>query len=47
MDDKSRTLMLPYIPALRPGMMVESDFRFRIDGLVFTGEKLKVNWTKV
>ena len=47
MNDKSRTLMLPYIPALRPGMMVESDFRFRIDGLVFTGEKLKVNWTKV
>ena len=47
MNDKSRTLMLPYIPALRPGMLVESDFRFRIDGLVFTGEKLKVNWTKV
>lgn len=47
LNDKTRTLMLPYIPALRPGMLVNSDFRFRIDGLVFTGEKLKVNWTKV
>lgn len=47
LNDQSHTLVLPYIPALRPGMLVESDFRFRIDGLVFTGEKLKVNWTKV
>ena len=44
LDKKARTLVLPYIPALRPGMLVESDFRFRIDALAFTGSTVKVNW---
>ena len=44
LDKKTRTLVLPYIPALRPGMLVESDFRFRIDALTFTGNTVKVTW---
>lgn len=46
-DDDRHTLVLPYIPALRPGMVVESDFRFRIDGLIFSGDTVKVEWRKV
>jgi hypothetical protein len=46
-DEERRTLVLPYIPALRPGMVVQSDFRFRIDGLVFSGDTVRVQWRAV
>jgi hypothetical protein len=46
-DDKNRTLVLPYIPALRPGMVVEAGFRFRIDGLTFSGDTVNVEWKEV
>ena len=46
-DNEKRTLVMPYIPALRPGMVVQSDFRFRIDGIVFSGETARVKWTAV
>jgi hypothetical protein len=42
-----RTLVLPYIPALRPGMVVQSDFRFRIDALVFSGDTTRVEWREL
>lgn len=44
-DNERHTLVLPYIPALRPGMMVQSDFRFRIDGIVYSGDTARVEWT--
>ena len=47
MDEKNKTLVLPYIPALRPGMVVKSEFRFRIDGLTFAGDTVKVDWKRV
>lgn len=43
----TKTLVMPYIPGLRPGMLVEADFRFRIDGLIFSGETVKVHWKAV
>ena len=46
-DAERRTLVLPYIPALRPGMVVQSDFRFRIDTLVYSGEQARVTWRAV
>ncbi len=46
-DNERRTLVLPYIPALRPGMVVQSDFRFRIEKLVFSGETTRVEWREV
>lgn len=44
-DNERHTLVLPYIPALRPGMMVQSNFRFRIDGIVYSGDTARVEWT--
>jgi hypothetical protein len=46
-DNVRRTLVLPYIPALRPGMVVQSDFRFRIDSLVFSDDTTRVTWREV
>jgi hypothetical protein len=43
-DAERRTLVLPYIPALRPGMIVDADFRFRIDGLIFSGDTARVEY---
>lgn len=46
-DDQRHTLVLPYIPALRPGMVVQSDFRFRIDALVLSGDTARIEWRRV
>jgi hypothetical protein len=46
-DMERHTLVLPYIPALRPGMVVQSDFRFRIEGLVFSGDTARVEWKEL
>ena len=46
-DDKARTLNLPYIPALRPGMVVQADFRFLIEKLRFNESLCSVQWRKV
>jgi hypothetical protein len=46
-DAAKHTLVLPYIPALRPGMVIQSDFRFRIDGLVYSGDTVRVDWREV
>ena len=46
-SNERRRLVLPYIPALRPGMVVQSDFRFRIEKLVFSGETARVDWREV
>lgn len=46
-DPVQRTLLLPYIPALRPGMVVEAGFRFRIDALTFSGWTVQVTYTPV
>ncbi len=45
-DEKAQTLLLPYIPALRPGMLVDAGFRFRVDGLTFAGETVRVKWSR-
>ncbi len=45
-DDKAHTLTLPYIPALRPGMMVRMDFRFRIEAVKFSGEAVYLEWRR-
>lgn len=45
-DDKARTVTLPYIPALRPGMMVRMDFRFRIEAVNFSGDAVKLEWRR-
>ncbi|MDH5752682.1 MAG: hypothetical protein OEZ59_09735 [Deltaproteobacteria bacterium] len=47
LDESKNYLSLPYIPALRPGMVVESSFRFRLDRLVFGRDRIGVYWTKV
>lgn len=44
-DAERRTLTLPYIPALRPGMVVQADERFRIDGLLYSGDTVRVDYT--
>lgn len=46
-DDEKRILELPCIPALRPGMLVRTDFRFRIDAVKFTEERVRINFTPV
>ena len=46
-DDKAHTLTLPYIPALRPGMMVRMDFRFRIEAVDFSGDAVKLTWRRL
>lgn len=46
-DRQRRTLVLPYIPALRPGMMVQSSFRFRIDSLIYSGDTARLEYTEV
>ncbi|MDH4246533.1 MAG: hypothetical protein OEW39_01815 [Deltaproteobacteria bacterium] len=38
------TLHLPCIPPLRPGMVIESNFRFRINALIYSGEEMTVHW---
>ncbi len=40
-------LRLPCIPALRPGMVVQSDFRFRIDGVIFQGDTVQVKYSRL
>jgi hypothetical protein len=40
-------LRLPCIPALRPGMIVQSDFRFRIDGTIFQGDTVQVKYQRL
>jgi len=46
-DEKKRALVLPYIPALRPGMLVESDFLYRIDSLEFKEDTVTVYYMKM
>ena len=46
-DPSKSALVLPYIPALRPGMLVESNINFRLDSLVFTRDQLQVLYKKV
>lgn len=46
-DKQRQTITLPYIPALRPGMVMQGQFRFRIDSLAFNGEQVQVSWTRV
>lgn len=40
-------LRLPCIPALRPGMVVQGDFRFRIDAVTFQGDTVLVKYSRV
>ncbi len=44
---EARTLRLPLIPALRPGMVVDCGFRFRIDALEFEDETMLIRWTRL
>ena len=46
-DDEQGTLELPCIPALRPGILVRTDFRFRIDHVIFIGDKVQLAFTRV
>jgi hypothetical protein len=46
-DTKQNLLRLPCIPALRPGMWVQSDFRFRIDAVTFQGDTVLVEYTRL
>lgn len=43
----ARTLRLPMIPALRPGMIVNCGFRFRIDELQFEHDTVSIHWTRL
>jgi hypothetical protein len=43
----ARTLRLPLIPALRPGMVVNCGSRFRIDALDFEDETMLIHWTRL
>ena len=42
-----RTLRLPMIPALRPGMTVNCGFRFRIDELELEHDSVLIHWTRL
>jgi len=44
---ETRTLRLPMIPALRPGMIVNCGFRFRIDELQFAHDTVSIRWTRL
>jgi len=46
-NDNKSLLRLPCIPALRPGMLVQSDFRFRIDAVTFQGDTVQVQYTRL
>ena len=46
-DLDKRTLRLPMIPALRPGMVVNCGFRFRIDELDIDGDTVLIQWTRL
>lgn len=46
-DEANRTLDLPYIPALRPGMVVQAGFRFLIESCLFAGDKVTLGFRKV
>lgn len=46
-DLGQKTLRLPLIPALRPGMAVDCGFRFRIDELDFEDETMLIYWTRL
>ena len=41
------TLQVPCIPPLRPGMVIDGGFRFRINTLVYSGDKMTLQWDKV
>lgn len=45
-NDQGNTLDLPCIPALRPGMVVRTEFRFRIDALVFSEDLVRLHYSK-
>ncbi|MFI5400014.1 MAG: hypothetical protein ACHQZQ_03055 [SAR324 cluster bacterium] len=44
---EQRTLRLPMIPALRPGMIVNCGFRFRIDELQFEHDTVSIRWSRL
>jgi hypothetical protein len=46
-DMEQHTLRLPLIPALRPGMVVDCGFRFRIDELDFETETVLIKWKRL
>lgn len=46
-DDERRVLEMPYIPILRPGMVVQADFRFLIDTVVLSGDTVRIAWRSV
>jgi hypothetical protein len=44
---EQKTLRLPLIPALRPGMAVDCGFRLRIDELDLEDETVLIHWTRL
>jgi hypothetical protein len=46
-DPDKNLLRLPCIPALRPGMIVQSDFRFRIDSVTFQADTVLVKYQRL
>jgi hypothetical protein len=46
-DSNTGLARLPCIPALRPGMVVQSNFRFRIDLVTFMGDTCMLKYTRL
>jgi hypothetical protein len=46
-DRERKKIRLPAIPALRPGMVVTCEFRFRIDRMEFDGDNVLLFYTQV
>jgi len=46
-DETQKTLLLPCIPALRPGMVLDCRFRRRIEALTFEGDTVLLEWQRV
>lgn len=46
-DDDQHTLDLPYIPALRPGVLVRDPFPFRIERVIFHETQATIHWRPI
>jgi len=46
-DPEARALVLPWMPRLRPGVVIEADHTFMVQRAVFSGSTVRVEWGEV
>lgn len=47
LDPEARALVLPWMPRLRPGVVIEADHTFMVQRAVFSGSTVRVEWGDV